>query len=78
MRLVIAGVLTLVIYLMTCSYGNEKEEAPKVKEKDVPCHYFMFIQEDFMLYSLPMYNFYPLYPIQEDKDCTPTQTFPNV
>lgn len=35
MRLLIAGILSLVIYLLTCAYGNEGKAAPKVEKKQV-------------------------------------------
>lgn len=38
MRLLIAGFLTLVIYLLTCAWGSKGGSVPQVKKRDISDH----------------------------------------
>lgn len=38
MRLLIAGILTLVIYLLTCAWGSEGRAVPQVKERGISAY----------------------------------------
>lgn len=40
MRLLIAGTLTLVIYLMACAYGNKEKKPQKLNIHKLQLHYF--------------------------------------
>lgn len=74
MRLLIAGILTLVIYVMTCAYGNsEGEKAPKTQNRyPIETHHFRL-----HLY-LPNWEVQPPYLYRTNNEQIDTQTFPNV
>lgn len=59
MRLLIAGFLTLVIYLLTCAWGSEGETVPQVKERKISRYYIqnthIFIHS-FYYYLFPLHD----------------------
>lgn len=74
MRLLIAGILTLVIHVMTCAYGNGGgEKAPKTqKQYPIETHHFRL-----HLY-LPDWEVQPPYLYRTNDDQIDTQMFPKV
>lgn len=78
MRLFIAGILTLVIYLLTCAYGNEGKKVPEVYDTPSSVYYLKTLP-DFRDNYLPLYS--PKdYPVTtpSNKDTYSIQTFSNV
>lgn len=80
MRLLIAGILTLIIYLMICIYG--REEAPQVEKNNLPGKGLIWSPEKF---KRLLNDLYPLYEnhdpllipfLPQEKNYT--QTFANV
>lgn len=74
MRLLIAGILTLVIHVMTCAYGNSGgEKAPETQNRyPIEMHHFRL-----HLY-LPDWDIQPPYLYRTNDDRIDTQTFEKV
>lgn len=49
MRLLIAGILTLIIFLMICAFDNEKKETSKVEKNKFSIYSFPPQQEEIHL-----------------------------
>ncbi len=60
MRLLIAGTLTLVIYLMTCAYGSKEKKATEVKYTQTSTSLFWTpSHERYSLLPFVMFYFHP-------------------
>lgn len=72
MRLVIAGLLTVIIYIMICVFIPETGTKNERKEKQQD-HFFEFKVEQLWLPQIV-----PPYIFRNNQNCTDIQTFPFV